>query len=180
MPAPPFKPQRLRPSDSPDHAEQQLSGGDDRDIKIRKLASCWSAESGELRTFTENHHVYDSYGGREVARTPDLLVTNQKLLLQDPHKVPSVKRNALGGRKLPKVSSLARWIFARTLRSASRFRKCSRDTFATLHKAASSPQFSLAELAVLRYAERSTLVTAESPRSAPLSCLGTADRVACC
>ena len=46
------------------------------------------------------------YGGREGARTPDLLVANDKLAVQDVHKVQCVQLNALGGRKLLRAFSL--------------------------------------------------------------------------
>ena len=49
------------------------------------------------------------FGGREGARTPDLLVANDKLAVQDVHKVLSVQQNALGGRKLLKAFCLADW-----------------------------------------------------------------------
>jgi hypothetical protein len=56
-------------------------------------------------------------GGREGARTPDLLVANDKLAVQDVHKVLSVQQNAFSGRKLLMALLLARWTPERTPRS---------------------------------------------------------------
>ena len=49
------------------------------------------------------------FGGREGARTPDLLVANEKLAVQDVHKVLSVQQNAFSGHKLLRAFSLAHW-----------------------------------------------------------------------
>src|SRR5580658_668255 len=57
------------------------------------------------------------FGGREGARTPDLLVANDKLAVQDVHKVLSVQQNALSGRKLLRAFFLAHWTPKRTPQS---------------------------------------------------------------
>jgi hypothetical protein len=57
------------------------------------------------------------FGGREGARTPDLLVANDKLAVQDVHKVLSVQQNAFSGHKLLRAFSLADWTLERTPRS---------------------------------------------------------------
>ena len=57
------------------------------------------------------------FGGREGARTPDLLVANDKLAVQDLHKVLSARQNALSGRKLLRAFSLAHWTLRRTANS---------------------------------------------------------------
>jgi hypothetical protein len=49
------------------------------------------------------------FGGREGARTPDLLVANDKLAVQDVHKVLSVQQNAFSGHKLLRAFCLAHW-----------------------------------------------------------------------
>jgi hypothetical protein len=62
----------------------------------------------------------DNFGGREGARTPDLLVANDKLAVQDVHKVLSVQQNAFGSRKLLKAFSLAGWTLRWTLDQSSK------------------------------------------------------------
>ena len=58
--------------------------------------------------------LWGEFGGREGARTPDLLVANEKLAVQDVHKVLSVQQNAFSGRKLLRAFSLAHWTLRRT------------------------------------------------------------------
>jgi hypothetical protein len=54
------------------------------------------------------------FGGREGARTPDLLVANEKLAVQDVRNVQLVQQIAFSGRKLLRAFSLADWTLKRT------------------------------------------------------------------
>jgi hypothetical protein len=51
----------------------------------------------------------EGFGGREGARTPDLLVAKDNLAVQDVHKALSVRQNAFSDRKLLRAFSLDDW-----------------------------------------------------------------------
>jgi hypothetical protein len=63
------------------------------------------------------------FGGREGARTPDLLVANEKFAVQDVRNVQCVQQNAFGGRKLLKAFSLLGWTLTWTPYPILRIRK---------------------------------------------------------